>query len=245
MGIFTKIKDYRDSRQKAKIDKAARLVKTVKAIKEDRWAAIELLCGLEDVETSVRNLLPRFEFSLEHGINDTREKELAMEGIISHGKAALPILKEWIQSTSRIAWPIKILKKIASDEEVVEALKSALNFDEVSFNQAAVDKNFDILCYLREYQLGSFTSKVQHFLRDSDERVRFACIEALIEQNSTEIPGLLEPYLEDESAENIRIRQSVIRAFLEKGWVISDPSRFEGGVVVSGVRVRPDGTLSN
>lgn len=243
MGIFDKLKEYFDSRKQSRIERAAKLVTTIKAIKDDRWAAIELLSQVDDVETSVNSLLARFEFSLEHGINDTREKELAMKGILGHGKEALPYVREWIKGSARIAWPIKILKELGTPEEVVDVLKSALDFNDVSFSQAAVDKNFDILCYLRDLPVGSFTDQLKHFLKDADERVRFACVEVLVEQPDETTPSVLEPYLADNSSENIRIRQSVVGAFISKSWKVSNPSAFENGFIMSGVKVKPDGSV--
>ena len=243
MGLFDKLDNYRKSRWQAKVDRALKLITTIKAIKEDRWAAIELIASLEDVELSVHGLLSRFEFSLEHGINDTREKEFAMKGIVNHGKKALPYLQSWIKESTRIAWPVKILKELGSDEEVAETLKSALNFEDVSFDQAAVDKNFDILCYLRDLPIGDYTEKVKHFLGDADERVRFACVEVLVEHGDEGMPVVLEPYLLDSTPENTRIRQSVVRAFVDKGWKVADPKKFDNGIIMSGVKVKQDGTV--
>ena len=67
-------------------------------------------------------LLNRFEYSLEHGINDSREKEIALSGIVRHGNDAIPFLEKWLKHTSRIAWPIKAIKAIADDKTVVDCL---------------------------------------------------------------------------------------------------------------------------
>lgn len=244
MGLFSKFKEFQESRKQSRIEKSGKLVKNAKAIKEDRRAAIEFFSHLDDPEEATRYLLPRFEYSLEHGIIDTREKELAMEGVCRHGKAALGPVRDWISSTNRIAWPIKILKKIGSDDEIVEVLKTALNFDDVSFDQAAVDKNYDVLCYLRDYQLGGFADKVLHFMKDPDERVRFACVEVLIEQDIDGIQDLLEPLLADNSPDNIRILQSVVSLFIEKNWALKNPEVFDGRQVTEGVRVTKKGILT-
>ena len=96
--------------------------------------------NVDDANLAVGALLNRFEYSLEHGINDSREKELALSGVVRHGKEALPNLETWLQHTSRIAWPIKAIKSIADDKVVVDCLISTLDFEDVSFDQAAVEK---------------------------------------------------------------------------------------------------------
>lgn len=243
MGIMQKYRDYQDRRRATQAEKAAKTVTNAKAIKEDRMASIQFLADLEDVATAVTGLLPRFEYSLEHGINDTREKELAMKGIVKHGKDVLPHITAWIKKSNRIAWPIKILKEVGDEAEIVESLKSGLNFNEVSFDQNAVDKNYDILCYLRDYDLGAFGAKLGHFLNDPDERVRFSCVEVLIEQKLPEIPILLERFLADDSSENTRVRQSVISAFISHGWKLNEPQKFESGFVAPGIKLNADGSL--
>ena len=143
------------------------------------------------------------------------KKERCLDGIIKFKVEALPIIQSHIQKTSRIAWPIKALNKLGSEDQVVEVLKSCLEFGDISFDQAKLDKNYDILCYLVDYQLGDYTEKVAKFLDDHDERIRFASAELLIEQNDPKIPEYLEKFLADTSAENTRIRQTVTEAMQE------------------------------
>ena len=158
MGLFDKFKDFNEKRKVSKIQKATKHIKNAKAIKEDRWAALEYLGSLDSAEEGVPGLLERFEYSLEHGILDTREKELAMKGIVKFGEGAVSFCQERLKSTTKIAWPIKVLKEVSSDQVVVECLESALNFDDVSFDQMAVDKNYDILCYLADYKIPGSSS---------------------------------------------------------------------------------------
>jgi HEAT repeat protein len=229
-----------DERRNAK---ALATIKNSKAIKEDRIAAIEYMKDLDDPTVAVPALLQRFEYSLEHGINDTREKESAFDGILAHGQDALPLVREHLLTTSRIAWPIKVLKALGDEGQVVEILKSALDFGDVAFDQAKVDKNYDILCYLVEYKLPGFVPQIAHFLNDPDERVRFACSELLLEQDDPEVASFLERFLSDESPDNGRIRQGALRAFLEKRWKIKDLTPFPERRVADGLTVNQEGYL--
>lgn len=223
--------------------KSLATIKNSKAIRDDRVAAIDYFKDLDDQNVAVPALLQRFEYSLEHGINDTREKESCFEGITAHGADALPLVREHLLTTSRIAWPIKVLKALGDEGQVVEILKAALDFGDVAFDQAKVDKNYDILCYLVEYKLAGFVPQAAHFLNDPDERVRFACTELMIEQDDPAVAGHLERFLSDESPDNTRIRQSVIRAFFEKRWKVQDTGKFPNGEVVDGLTLSPEGFL--
>lgn len=244
MGLLARISDYFSNRRVKRIEKAGKLVKNAKAIREDRWAALQFLAeDLTEADQAIPHLLPRFEYSLEHGINDTREKELALKGIVRFKEASIPYIRSWLQTTNRIAWPIKVLKEIGQDDIVTETLKSALNFKDVSFDQAAVDKNYDILCYLREYQLPEYVGQISHFLKDADERVRFAAAELLIAQQTDAIRDSLSPFLADSSAENRRLRQAVIQAFVDRGWKVPNVQDFPGGRVTDGVYVNSQGFI--
>lgn len=228
MGLLSFFRNLKKKNRERSIAKSLKLVQNPKAIREERASAIEFFCKLDDANIAVPALLKRFEFSLDHGINDTREKEAAMEGVLRFKNLAIPFVREHLANSNRIAWPIKILLKLAEESEAVKALEACLDFGDVDFDRNKVDKNYDILCYLRDFQLPDRGQKLLRFLSAHDERVRFAVTEALLAQNSAEIAKNLEPLLLDESAENIRVRQTIIDAYAEKGWPFSLPELNEG-----------------
>jgi hypothetical protein len=236
VGLFDFIKNLRGNPD-ARIQKASDLARNPKAIREDRWAAIELLADdISDAEKAVSGLLPRFEFSLEHGIADTREKEKAMAGIIRHGEAALPLVLNHLKQTTRIAWPIKIVKSLGRGEEhVVNCLLDTLDYADVSFDQARTDKNYDILCHLADYKRPGLKDRIIHFLADPDERVRYAVAEVLLEQDLAEVGDVLEKLMRDENPDNSRIRQTVIRKYLEHNWTVQKPESFPNRHVIGPV----------
>lgn len=241
MGLLDKI--FGKGRDEKKIASSLAKIKNPKAIKEDRVTAIEYFKDFGDAHVAVPALLQRFEYSIEHGINDTREKESCMEGIVAYGAEALPHIKEHLLVTSRIAWPIKLLKALGEEGQVIEILKSALDFTDVSFDQAKVDKNYDILCYLRDYKLPGYTDKLAHFLNDPDERVRFAASEVLVEQDDPTVPHHLERFIGDESPDNTRIRKTTVEAFFRHGWQLQQPEKYENGHVVGPIWISADRKL--
>ncbi len=230
MWLTDKIRSFNERRAQNRIKHCLKVVSNSKAIKEERMAAIGFFADMNDPSVAIPALLSRFEYSLEHGINDTREKELAMRGIVKYQpEEILPFLQAHLKQTTRIAWPMKVLFDVVHDEEkIVEVLLSLLNYSDISFDQAAVDKNYDILCYLADYKSDIITDKIRVFLNDVDERVRFACIEVILNQNLDDsIKEYLEPFLMDSSVENRRIRIAVIDLFISRGWKVSDVKKFE------------------
>ena len=237
MGLIEKYKQFKKNRLERAVAKNLKTIQNPKAIREDRAAAIDFFKELEDANVAVPSLLKRFDFSLEHGINDTREKESAMEGVLSFKEKALPFVQEHLIRTTRIAWPIKILEALASSETTVSALEACLDYGDVSFDQVRIDKNYDILCYLRDHDLHDKGKKLLHFAKDADERVRFASVEAILKQQDPAVIKELEYCLVDDSSENTRIRQSLIDAYLEHKWTIQNKDSVPTGILCPGVRV--------
>lgn len=221
VGIFTFFNQLKQKQKERAIAKNLKIIKNPKAIREERASAIEYFKDLRELNISVPSLLYRFDYSLDHGIYDTREKEAAMEGIIYFGKSALPVVQDHLMKTTRIAWPIKIIQKLGDEKTVIEALESCLYLSDFEFDRDKIDKNYDILCYLRDYKLPDAGKKLVGFLKALDERIRFGAAEVLLEQNSTAFLKDLEPFLIDDSAENTRIHQIVLDAFHSRDWPVS------------------------
>lgn len=224
MGLFAKIMQLNEARIARRINNNKELIANPKAIKEDRAGALGYFCDkCDDPAVYVPALLARFTYSLENGILDSREKERAMEGILAAEKAAVPFVQEFLVNAPSIAWPMKILGKLLQPAEIVPVLLGCLHTD-VSLDQEKVDRNYDVMCHLRDYELTSEQcDSIRSFLDDYDERVRFGAVEALLAQESFQETSHLEKFLADDSPENTRIRQAVSEAFLRKGWRISNP----------------------
>ena len=233
VSLIDKFNTFKENRKKKKIASYLKVIQNPKAIKEDRFAAIEYFSDLGIIDVAIPGLLKRFEYSLEHGINDTREKEAAVEGIKKFGVDGLPYLLDHIKASYSIAWPLKIYKALATKVDLVEALEACLDYGDVAFDQKKVDKNYDILCYLRFYALSDHGKKILHFLNEHDERLRFAATEALLEQNYEDTYIALERFVTDDSNENRRIRQAVIEKFAHLGRTLVDQKNIKPGPLVS------------
>jgi len=241
VSIFQWFADFKEKRRKRNISSHLKTLQNPKAIREDRMASLEFFNELDDIEVSVNALLKRFNFSIDHGIYDTREKELAMKGIIRFGSDALPLLLAHLKKSDKIAWPIKIYEKLASSHEIAEALEACLDFGDVAFDQNKVDKNYDILCHLRDYKTPDSGEKLLHFLKEHDERLRFAGAEVILAQDSEHLAAKLEHYLLDESAENIRLRQAVTEKYERLKWEIKEKEKIKiGQKLIDGYKVDPN-----
>lgn len=232
------------SKEKA-IQKHLAKVKSKRTIKEERMVSLDFFSHLTDKDVAVPALLSRFDYSIEHGIQDEREKAVALEGITRFGPDAVDIIKSHLKETTKIAWPLKILTKVCTPDQVRDVIKDALFFGETSFDIYKLEKNYDLLCYLRDYQTPDFIDKIAFFIDNPDERIRCAAVDCLVEQEEKqeEIQALVEKFLWDDSAENIRVRETVLDCYIEKKWRVKDLSHFVDGIVAPGVTVNKQGEL--
>ncbi len=238
MGLFTFFRELKQKRQERAIAKNLKLIQNPKTIREERVGAIEFFNNLTEASLAVPALLKRFDYSLDHSINDTREKESAMEGIFRFGAKALPQVKEHLKQSTKIAWPIKIFQKLGNDAQVVNALEDCLDLHDFDFDRDKIDKNYDILCYLRDYTLPDRGEKLLPLLKALDERVRYATVEVLLKQDLAEdYVQKLERFLTDLSPENSRIHQIVLDAFLQNNWTIHSSDIAAGQNLGQGILV--------
>jgi hypothetical protein len=164
-------------------DKYGDILKKMLTTKEQRLEAMQTLQSLP-VHQCVPQLLKRFEMVLDSGLQDTKEKEQCLNIIVSFGQASQPFVSEFLANQRRISWPIKIAEKIFSYDEYVDLLLKNLNADIAVFDEAALERNEEILLALKEVKgkENDIVNKVTSFLSSRDENVRIAALECLEEQ---------------------------------------------------------------
>ncbi|MDE3268922.1 MAG: hypothetical protein OYH77_01395 [Pseudomonadota bacterium] len=223
--MFSKISNYFQRRRK---ERFRRTLANAKAMKDDRWLALVAMGEEEDTEFAIAALLSRFDYRLDNAILDTREKEQAIASIMNHpADKTTALVKEHLRKVANIAWTVKILLKLTDAKDVFTCLCECLDFSDINFDRAKIIKNYDILCMLQDFDLSDLDRRFEQFLHDDDERVRFAAVELMIKQNAAHASEVLEQFLCDDSAENTRIRQLVLDAFIDQRWVVKYKKVFQ------------------
>lgn len=245
MGLISQIKNFFENRRQKTLEKNQKTIKNPKAIKEDRLAAIEYFASHNDSKIATKALLQRFNFSLEQGIQDGREKQKVLDAILAFGDEALEPTIEHLKSSHSIAWPVKIISKLATREELRDALWSSLAFGDIDFSAELVNKNYDILCYLRSQTLVDKGEKLFQFLKAHDERLRLAAVEAILHQDEEEHFQRLEELLLDNSPENIRIKQAIAEKFIELKRPLFNKTLFKTGFLHPDIVINKDYTLKH
>lgn len=224
MGLFdlfkTKGKDG-EQRRSSPAAKWAEAAGSKRAQAYDRQEAIQELSKLATTD-AVEALLKRFTFSTEPSITDQEEKELAFEGILRAGKDAIEPVRAFAAKAEGLRWPLRILKKILEEEELVDELIVWLSKWDTEYAKF-VDPKLQLLEELGEHVHPSIRPAVEPFLQDVNEPARWSAVAAtLTQKDSSSLEPLLALLLDEES---VRVRTKVADGLVSLGWEIPDDRR--------------------
>lgn len=187
----------------------------------DRQEAIAELCKLRSAD-AVEALLRRFTFSIDPSITDQEEKDAAFEGILAAGREAIAPVRAFAAKAESLAWPIRILKELLSEEELIEELLVWLGRWDTEYAKF-IDPKLQILERLEEYEHPKIRTAVEPFLQDVNEPARFYAVTATLAQKNPEAVGPLLAALLDE--ESVRVRTKIADGFVALGWEIPEDQR--------------------
>jgi len=217
------------------IKKHAARVANKRAQNPDRWESIQVLAKMGTPE-SVEALLARFEIRVDPSIVDQEEKEAALKGILAVGAEAIEPIRAHLQQTTKVSWPLKMLEKLLSKEEVVTELLAVIEDMSTDYERDP-DKKIQVIAYLEDRQDPRIVGAVSRFLEDDNETVRFHAVGAAFAQEdpSAAFDTLLTQVSEEESVRvRVRIfeglagvefkipkdRQDAIRKMLPEGFAL-------------------------
>lgn len=190
-----------------------------RAQKHERWESIQALAG-DGSEEALRALLSRFTIRVDPSITDEEEKNAAFHGIVQHGQAALGPVRESLESFDSLAWPLKILKEIQSEEELTSSLLELLSNMDTEYERDP-QKKIDLIASLEERKDPRIVAAVERFLEDMNETVRFYTVGAILAQDEAEsaMESLTRAFLTEES---VRVRMRILDGYIDNGWSFGD-----------------------
>ena len=114
-----------------------------RAQKHERWESIEVLAA-DGSDEALRGLLTRFNTRVDPSITDGEEKNAAFHGVVQNGAAALGPVRDFLDSSETLAWPLKILKEIQTEEEVSTILLELLSGMDTEYERDP-EKKIDVI----------------------------------------------------------------------------------------------------
>jgi HEAT repeat protein len=220
MGLFDLFKGGGGGEKKKSTrgDPAAKLAERIERRTQnyDRQEAIQALADMGTPD-AVTGLLKRFTFHMDPSITDQEEKESAFRGVLRAGKDAVEPVRAFAAKAESLAWPMKILKEIVSEDEYLKELLRWLARWDTEYSKF-VDPKVQLLAALEEHKDPAIRAAVEPFLEDVNEPARFHAAGALLAQEDDGAIGPLAHILGDE--ESVRVRNRVAEGLAARGWAV-------------------------
>jgi hypothetical protein len=208
-GLFKKKSD--DSPLRKHAERAA----NKRAQPLDRWESIDALCKAGSPE-AVAGLLPRFTFYVDPSITDQEEKDMAFDGIVKAGQGALEPVVAFLRKAESISWPVKMLDRLVSNEQVVGYLVELLDAMDIEYERDP-QRKIQVLATLEERRDPRAARAAARFLADASEPVRFNAAGAVLAQaEASEQQGALIDCVCAE--ESVRVRNRILDGFVAQKW---------------------------
>jgi hypothetical protein len=195
MGLFDKFKSMKENNQKKSAEKSGDVLKNKVTTKDQRMEAISHLLSLP-AQIAAPQLLKRFEMTVDHGIQDNREKEACLEFLVENPDHSKELIVTALKNRKKVAWPLKVAEKLFSTEEFTALVRESLSMETALFDDDEIEKNIDLLLALKEYPTEAAILQIEKFLTARDEPLKIATIECL-EAHAHKFPAakaLLEEY---------------------------------------------------
>jgi hypothetical protein len=220
MGIFDLLS--KEGRAKGKLESLIKKTTHKYVQSADRFAAME---GLKELgtEDALYGLCRRFSFVYDKTIEDEQEKQWVEDTLAGFGDRALPPLRRFMMQGETVAYPLRVLEKIATPEKVLEVVDELMAREEPGYTRHP-ERKVQLLGWLADWKAApapeEITRRIAPYLKDFDEGVRFAAIEALAHarpHEPTSRPALLEALLRPEE-ESRRILVRIAEILAERDW---------------------------
>jgi hypothetical protein len=199
------------------VQKLAPKVADKRGLAPDRWEALQSLIKI-DSEEAVEALLVRFTFYVDPTITDQEEKDAVFSAIVAKGSIAVAPLKRFLARAESLSWPLKMLDRVLSPDEVLAMMLEMLGKMDTEYERDP-QRKLQILAELETRHGANVVSAVKPFLADVHETARFHAVGAVLAQENAEDAReeLMQTLAREES---MRIKARILDGFGQRGWAV-------------------------
>ncbi|HEU4731508.1 MAG TPA: hypothetical protein VFT22_26620 [Kofleriaceae bacterium] len=182
----------------------------------DRWSALEKLKE-DGSEDALVGLCRRFAITSMKGVEDEAEKLWVVDTLVAKGQAALAPVVRYMTMAEQLAFPLRVLERIASREKILEVADQLFASEPPGYVRMP-ERRIDLLRWFAEWKPATDEEVVSRFtpyVTDFDENVRFAAIDGMATRDPAKIaPPLIAALIRPEE-ESGRIKRAIVEV-LEK-----------------------------
>ena len=202
----------------SQLKRHAKKVNNLNAQADDRLASAQWLAENKS-EDAIAALLKRFSLTYEQRMKDTDEKQAIYDLLETIGPKVTPATKAWIRKHDQFAIPLGLISRFEGEEAKVSSLLDLLGLEVDPFKPK---KKEQILLHLAKSKDQRIIDRVPHCLKDFDEGVRYAAVEALAAQESDECRVSLAEALSNPNEESNRFRCRIAEIFHQRNWSLGE-----------------------
>lgn len=182
----------------------------------DRWGALERLKEVGS-EEALFGLCKRFGVTSMKGVEDEAEKNWVVDTLVAAGPAALPSLVRYMAKAEQLAFPLRVVERIAPREKVLEIADSLFASEPPGYVRMP-ERRIDLIRWFSEWKPATddeVVARLSPYVGDFDENSRFAAIDGMAGRDPAKIaPPLIEALIRPEE-ESGRIKRTIVEV-LEK-----------------------------
>ncbi|NVB39931.1 HEAT repeat domain-containing protein [Pseudenhygromyxa sp. WMMC2535] len=178
---------------------------------------LELERSADDAYVGV---LKRFTTVASKTIDDEEEKGWLYRRLTAIGKPMLGPIKRFVVEAEGVAWALRIVEDVASEEEEWEILDALLEAHPPVYERDSSPK-LQTLTHLKEIDDPRVREILSRYLEDPDESVRFFCVEALVDNAEVESLDALMSQLGKAEEDSVRLRARILDGLADLGWDVS------------------------
>ncbi len=213
----------------------------------DRWGALERLRE-DSSDEALYGLCKRFGITSLKGVEDEQEKAWVVDVLVEKGGASLVPVVRYMKGAEQLAFPLKVLERIADHDKVLQVVDEIFASEPPGYVRMP-ERRIDLIKWFCEWKGASddeVIPRVEPYLPDFDENVRFTVIDGLAVRDPKKIAKPLIDALLRPEEESGRIRRTIFevlertkaplgeRADQVKAMLtapLADDFKVEGGIV--------------
>jgi hypothetical protein len=182
----------------------------------DRWGALERLKE-DGSEEALLGLCKRFGITSTKGVEDEAEKNWVVDTLVGFGPPALPPLIRYMAKAEQLAFPLRVLERIATREKVLEVTDSLFASEPPGYVRMP-ERRIDLIRWFTEWKPATddeVVTRLSPYVVDFDENSRFTAIEGMAGRDPAKIAPPLIAALVRPEEESGRIKRTIVEV-LEK-----------------------------
>ncbi|HET9619952.1 MAG TPA: hypothetical protein VFP84_01205 [Kofleriaceae bacterium] len=177
----------------------------------DRFAALEKLKE-DGSDDALVGLCKRFAITSMKGVEDEQEKHWVVDVLVEKGERVLGPLVRYMKSADGLAFPLRVLERVASREQVLEIADQLFASEQPGYVRMP-ERRIDLLHWFGDWKPATDDEIVARFtpyVTDFDENVRFAAIDGMARRAPEKIaPPLIAALIRPEE-ESGRIKRAIV-----------------------------------